>query len=57
MNFLSPSWESFQEHKYVVIRHDPWTFDWYFHLKEHHILLHKRRESDRNFYLPARKEK
>ena len=57
MNFLFPFGERFQEYKYVVILHDPWTPDWDFHLKEHHILLHKGRESDRNFYLLARKKK
>lgn len=56
MSFLFPSGERLQEYKYVITLHDPWTFDWYFHWKEHHILPHKGRESDRNSYLPARKK-
>lgn len=57
MNFLFPSEERLQEYKKVVILHDSWTSDQSFHWKEHHIQPHKGTESDRNFYLPAKKKK
>lgn len=57
MSFLFPSGERLQEYKYGGTLRDPWTSDWYFHLKECHILAHKGIESDRSFYLPARKKK
>lgn len=56
-NSLFLSAEMLQEHRSVVTHHDPLTSECYSHRQEYHILLHKGRESDRNFGPPARKKK